>query len=156
MDPYHPPRTPEGADVVDEDEALGGPPAVVGLTGAVMGAAGLMAAAAGWQLGSMLISRHLLVEVWMWSFLPLGAALAVFGGGYTQARSWAVLPGVVVSGAVCLSAWGWLVYALLNGAFTMASAATAALSGLGVFLGGLTLRRARRVAEARAKLLAGE
>lgn len=153
MDPYTPPRSSPDSEPVDEDEALGGPRPVVGLAGAAMGGAGILSAAAGWQLGDMLIALDWWVEAWMWSFVPLGLGLAVCGGGFTQARGWALVPGAAAAAICALSGGAWLVWAALHGAFTLASLTGTALSLVAAALGFVALPEAQRVARARHQLM---
>jgi hypothetical protein len=153
MDPYTPPRADASAEVVHEDDALGGPGPVVGLAGAAMAGAGILTAASGWQLGDMLTAVDPWVEGWMWSFLPLGVALAVCGGGFTQARGWALRAGTALAAACAASGGAWLVFAALRGVFTLAALTAAGLSMLAVVLALVALPDAERVARARARLL---
>ena len=153
MDPYAPPRTDAPADAVHTDDALGGPGPAVGLAGAAMAGAGILTAASGWQLGDMLTAVDAWVEGWMWSFLPLGVALAVCGGGFTQARRWALRPGAALAAACAASGAAWLVFAGLRGVFTLAALTATGLSMLAVVLALGALPGAERVARARARLL---
>lgn len=153
MDPYEPPRADARAPTIDEDAALGGPGPLVGLAGAALGASGILTAVAGWQLGDMLIGIETWIEVWMWSFLPIGLVQAICGGGFTQARAWSLIPGIVAAGLAGASGIAWVIWAVLHGVFTMASLAAASTSACAFGLALVAHGRARTVADARRKLM---
>jgi len=150
-DPYQPPAQ----DLDKEDvEAQRGASALVGAGGAVAAASGILMAATSWQLLSMLWFRYGWQEAWVYAIGACGAVALVSGAGFTQARKWSIYPAVASTALGALLTGGWVVYALINGGFTLVSVFGAGVAACAALLTGVGMGMAQRVVAAREKLYA--
>jgi len=95
------------------------------------------------------------VAAWPCAKGVLGIATVLLGGSLTKGRDWAAFGALVSCGLGLLGGLIWIVYALLNGLFTLVSVFAMGMCLLGLLLTPLCIPRALKLSAVRRELLRG-